>query len=519
MKIIQSSTLTPEVIARLGQTEKDWIYNGLDCCLTYEIDDALDEFMDEIDLNTYNMSLALQAPILEMNMRGILIDLESRDKAIASLTKDAEKIDRQFDYLCESIFGRKVNAGSWQQTNKLMYEWLSLPEQKKRNSKGEWTPTTDREALEKLASLYFTAKPFVNHILASRDLWKQISTLSTPLLNGRFYTSLSIAGTKTGRLASALSDFAVGSNLQNIDRRIRTMFTADPGMKFCNIDLEQADARNVGAQTWNLFPELGDSKRFLDFAESGDLHTAVCALCWRELPWTDDPKENRAIADQPAYREKSYRDMAKILGHGTNFNGQAPQMAKHTKVAQGFISDFQARYFGAFPEVKQRIEYIGNELVDKGYLVTLFGRRRYFLKRRGDNKTLNEGCAFDPQSMTADEINNALIRIYTVVKKRYPMVELLIQVHDSLLLQYPEELEDEIIPWIREAMRVVIRLRKNREFFVPSEAQVGWNWGYRVDWSKKDFEKGDCSKEQIGTCKDNPNGMIKYKGHDSRKRV
>src|SRR5690606_33042117 len=106
--------------------------------------------------------------------------------------------------------------------------------------------------------------------------------------------------------------------------------------------------------------------RFLDFAESGDLHTAVCALCWRELDWTNDPKENRSIADQPAYREKSYRDLAKILGHGTNFNGQPPQMSKHSKVATSFIVDFQSRYFGAFPEVKKRIEWVGNELVDKG---------------------------------------------------------------------------------------------------------------------------------------------------------
>lgn len=500
MRIIETANLTPQVIARMSNTDRDWIYNGLDCCLTHEIDTELDLVMDEVARNTYQMSLALQAPILEMNMRGVLVDLPTRDKAVASLTKDAEFIDRHFDMLCEGIFGQKINAGSWQQTNKLMYQFLKLPEQKKRNSKGEYKPTTDREALEKLASIYSTAQPFVSHILTSRDLWKQISTLLTSLSSSnRFHSSLSIAGTKTGRLASAVSDFDIGSNMQNLDKRIRMMFVADPGMKFCNVDLEQADARNVGAQTWNLFPELGEANRFLDYAESGDLHTAVCALCWRDLPWGSDPKENRAIADQPVYREKSYRDMAKILGHGTNFNGQPPQMAKHTKVAQGFISDFQGRYFGAFPEVKKRIEYVGNELVNKGFLTTLFGRRRHFLKRRGDNKTLNEGCAFDPQSMTADEINYAMLRIYTIVKRKFPEVELLMQVHDSLLLQYPEAIEDEVIPYIREAFKVVMTLRANRKFFVPCEVQVGWNWGYVSD--------------------DNPLGMKKYKGTDTRSRI
>lgn len=508
MKIIDTSKLTPSVLAAMGQTEKDWIYNGLDCCLTWEIDRELDSVMDDVARGTYEMSLALQAPILEMNMRGVKVDLAERDEAIRLLTIDAEFVDRHFDQLCIAIFGRSVNAGSWQQTNKLMYEWLKLPEQKKRNSKGVYAPTTDREALEKLASMYTTAKPFVNHILKSRDIWKQVATLQTALSpQGRFHTSLSIAGTKTGRLASAVSDFDDGSNMQNIDKRIRKIFIADDGKKLCNVDLEQADARNVGAQTWNLFPELGDKGRFIDFAESGDLHTAVCALCWRELPWTDDPIENRAIADQLVYREKSYRDMAKGLGHGTNFNGQPPQMSKHTKVPQNFIVDFQERYFGAFPELKRRIEWVGNKLVEDGFLQTIFGRRRHFLKRRGDNKTLNEGCAFDPQSMTADEINYAMLRVYSIVKRKYPEVDLLMQVHDSLLLQYPEEIEDLVIPLIREAFRTVITLRGGRQFFVPCEVQVGWNWGY-PEYDKK-------TREVIG----NPSGMIKYKGTDTRKRA
>jgi len=507
MRVIETGLLTPQSIGRLGQTDKDWIYNGLDCCLTHEIDTELDSVMDPIARRTYEMSLALQAPILEMNMRGILIDTIARDKAIESLSRDMAHVDRHFDTLCRSIFGREVNPNSPAQVKAMMYEWLNLPVQKKRNNKGEYAPTADREALEKLASLYYTCQPFVHHILASRDIGKQIGTISTPLSPaGRFHTSLSIAGTKTGRLASSMADFSYGSNMQNLDKRIRAMFIADPGMKFCNVDLEQADARNVGAQTWNLFPELGDVNRFLDFAESGDLHTAVCALCWRELPWTDDPKANRLIADQPAYREKSYRDLAKVLGHGTNFNGQPPQMSKHSKVAQSFIVDFQDRYFGAFPELKRRIEWVGEALVDTGMLTTLFGRRRYFLKRRGDNKTLNEGCAFDPQSMTADEINHAMLRVYTIVKAKFPEVQLMMQVHDSLLLQYPEYLEDQVIPYIREAFKVVITLRGGRKFFVPCEVQVGWNWGY---------PEYDKAKNIVG----NFNGMMKYKGTDSRSRI
>jgi len=505
MRIVKTETLTPAVIARMGQTEKDWVYNGLDCCLTHEIDTELDSVMDPIAQRTYEMSLALQAPVLEMNMRGVLVDEAARQRAIDSLEVDLRKLEQAFDRLCRSIFGREVNPASPKQAQDLFYNWLGLPEQKARNAKGEYVVTTNRDALEKLGQIYFVAKPFVNHILAARDVAKQLGTLKTPLSPaGRFHTSFTIAGTKTGRLASAMSDFSVGSNMQNLDRRIRQMFIADPGMKLCNVDLEQADARNVGAQTWNLFPEYGDTNRFLDFAESGDLHTGVCRMCWTGLPWTDDPRKNREVADQPAYREKSYRDMAKILGHGTNFNGQPPQMSKHSKVPQSFIEEFQRAYFSAFPEVKRRIEWVEEQLISEGQLITMFGRRRFFLKRRNDNKTLNEGCAFDPQSMTADEINNAMLRIYYIVKRRFPELQLLLQVHDSLLLQYPEHLEDQIIPWIREAFRVEITLRLGRKFAVPCEVQVGWNWGYYNDKP----ERGEL----------NLAGMAKYKGTDNRSR-
>jgi DNA polymerase-1 len=515
MKIIQTETLTPSALSTYGETHKLWIYNGLDCCLTHEIHSELESVIDPVARHTYEISKGLQGPILEMNMRGVLVDLEERDRAIASLEKDLAKVEAQFDRICLSIFNTRLNPSSPKQMLTLFYEWLALPEQKKRNSKGVWAPTTDRDALEKLAGMYIPAKPFVSHILKARDIGKQIGTLQTDLgADGRLHTNFSIAGTKTGRLASSMADFGDGTNLQNIDKRIRKIFIADPGYKLCNIDLEQADARNIGAQVWNLFPELMSKNRgqnFLDACESGDLHTTVAMMVWPDFPWEFDLSKpharahNREIADQPFYREKSYRDACKTLGHGSNFNGQPPQMSKHTKIDQHIIAEFQNSYFGAFPEVKRRIEWVENEIVQKGYLTTLFGRRRFFLKRRGDNKTLNEGCAFDPQSMTADEINQAIRNIFRL-KRLFPELQILLQVHDSLLLQYPESLEDEIIPHIRKAFEAPLLLRANRAFFVPCEFQVGWNWGYR----EQNKKTGEVT---------NPNGMAKYKGHDNRSRI
>lgn len=507
MKIIDTSTIRPDQYdsGSLGL----WVYNGFDCCLTHEIDSTLDEVMDPIAQGTYQLSLALQAPVLEMNMRGVLCDVEERDRAIASLEADEAQLQRHFNRLCLEVFGMVVNPASPAQVKALFYDWLQLPPEKKPNTNREWVPSVDRDCLEKLASKYFTSKLFVHLILKTRDITKQIGTLKTALSpDQRLRTNLSIAGTKTGRLASSMADFSDGGNLQNIDKRIRKIFIADPGYKLCNVDLEQADARNIGAMVWERFPELmqRNTLNYLDAAEGGDLHTTVAKMCWQELPWPEDPREAREMADQPFYREKSYRDLSKVLGHGTNFNGQPAQMSMHTKTDTALISNFQTRYFGAFPELKRRIEWVGNEIVDKGYIITMYGRRRYFLKRRGDNKTLNEGCAYEPQSMTAEEINYAMLRVHRL-RRRFPELQMLLQVHDSLLLQYPEEYETQgVIEAIKEAFKTVLVLRGGRRFTVPCEVQVGWNWGY------PEYDK--VTKKVIG----NPLGMIKWKGSDSRTR-
>jgi DNA polymerase-1 len=517
VKIIQTETLTPEILSRMGETQGLWIYNGLDCCVTHEVDTEIESVMDPIARGTYAMSLALQGPVLEMNMRGVLIDIEERDKFIGLLEKDLAKVDNGFDRLCLAIFQQRVNAGSWQQTNRLFYEWLNLPPEKKRNAAGEWAPTTDRDALEKLAGKYQPAKPFVSHILKSRDIAKQISTLRTSLgADGRMHTNYSIAGTKTGRLASSMADFGDGGNQQNIDKRLKKIYKSDPGYKFANIDLEQSDARNIGAMVWNRFPELMQKNRgmnFLDACESGDLHTTVAMMVWPDFPWQWDRthshyiRHNREIADQPFYREKSYRDATKVLGHGSNFNGKPPQMSIHTKIDQYLIAQFQTTYFAAFPELIKRIEWVENEINQHGAITTLYGRRRFFLKRRGDNKTLNEGCAYEPQSMTADAINLAMLALFWL-RRKWPNIHLLLQVHDSILLQYSEEYpEEEVIADIKKAFANYLTLRAGRKFLVPCEVQVGWNWGY------PEYDK--VTKAIVG----NPNGMIKYKGADNRQRV
>ena len=251
---------------------------------------------------------------------------------------------------------------------------------------------------------------------------------------------------------------------------------------------------------------------YLDACESGDLHTTVCRMAWTELPWGADPKGWRSVADEIAYRTYSYRDMSKKLGHGTNYYGQPKTMASHTKVPVEQIEVFQHKYFGAFPCIPSWHKETIRLLQTEGCLTHLFGRRRFFFNRLDDQTTINAAIAYCPQGMTGDEINIGVLNLW-----RHGAFELLIQVHDSILFQIDERRIDELVPLALELLKARLILKGGREFFVPVEAKVGWNWGDVSYWSKEDFEKGRCSLDKVGKVRANEFGLLKWKGEEKRR--
>lgn len=497
--IINTADLDKRSIA-LTEDENHWVYNGLDCCVTREIFDELDSVIDPTARHTYNFAKSLQAPVLEMNLRGVLINQNRRRKVVAEMERKKAILERQLNRLLLGVFDvTGFNWASPAQVKTLLYSVMNLPVQKKRNVNGIFAPSVDREALEKL-SLYFIAEPIISHILGLRDLGKSLGFLRTPLdSDGRMRTEFQIAGTITGRFASSINDLGEGTNLQNITESLRSIFVADPGYKFANLDLEQGDSRNVGALCWNLFCEEDEAfaGAYLDACESGDLHTLVTKMVQPNLAWGTAP--DREIADLPFYRAKSYRDGSKALGHGSNYLGKPAHMAKQTKFPVANVTDFQRMYFSAFPCIPAWHKNVFWKLENLGFLESPFGRRRFFFGRPNEDSTRREAVAHVPQSMTADEINIGILNLWGSNR-----VQLLIQVHDSILFQYPEEEEAEIIPWALEALKAPLSLNKGREFVVPTEAKVGWNWGNAADSSGAIV---------------NPDGLIKWKGQDTRSRT
>lgn len=482
MKIIHTHLDRPDDFSPM---QREWVYNGLDTCVTLEVLDQLLPQLDEHTSATYDFSRALQGPALEMRLRGVLVDQHRKNQVIEEFYEHLEKLEENLTRIVlEGVGLPSFNWRSNPDLHKLFYERLRIPVIT-RNGR----PTVDRNALERFES-YTIARPIVSHISAMREIAKKISVLRTDIdPDGRMRTSYNIAGTSTGRFSSSFSEFGTGGNLQNVEESLRSVFIADPGMKFAKFDAGQIQSRIVGAAEWNI---LGDGT-YLDACESGDLHTIVAKMTWPTLAWTGDLKKDRAIADTVYYRHYSRRDMCKKLGHGSNFYGKPPTLHAETKVPIPLITEFQRSYFSAFPQHNQWFEYTDQQLRKVGYIVSICGRKRWFFGRRNDDSTLREALAFEGQDGEAWLVNNAMLNIW-----RKQTAILIAQEHDALVFMYPEEREDEIVPELLKQLPIKFPLKRGRILEVPYDAKTGWNKG---NWSET-----------------NPSGLKDYKPGDKRKR-
>lgn len=516
-EVINTADLTPESVSKRAGFALDQIYGGLDACITLEVLDEMKKLSNQQPI-IYDFERALQAPALEMMLRGWRVDQYERKKAVEDLKAQVRFLDarlqRMFRVFCDEPLnpkpafrktGQWVNPNSTKQLQAFFYTHMHLPEVWTSKA-GKRSLSMDRETLEKLGQHYY-AMPIVSAILSIREAEKSITVLETEIdADGRIRTSYNIAATETGRWSSSKSSEGTGGNLQNWKERLRRVIVADPGWKICAVDLEQADAREIGFLMGVLFNDW----TYLNACESGDLHTNSSKLVWPELPWTGNSKLDREIAEQPFYRDFSYRDMSKRGGHGTTYVGTPYTMGRHLKVATKVMELFQERFFSAYPAIPRLHLWTAKELQTNFKLTTYFGRERHFFGRPNDDATLREAVAFLGQSPTADRMSRGVYNIWEQLRHR---VRLTGQLHDAVYVQYrddPQE-EAEVVPLILKCCEIPVTAPNGRVFVVPGEAKVGWNWSKQHD-SKKPL---DPKRNPF-----NPNGLIKWSASrpDTRKR-
>jgi DNA polymerase I-like protein with 3'-5' exonuclease and polymerase domains len=305
-------------------------------------------------------------------------------------------------------------------------------------------------------------------------------------------TSINVGATETGRFSSSKSTTGTGANMFNITEELRGMFVADPGYKLCGIDLEQAESREVGSIIGRLF----DDWTYLDACEAGDLHTTVAKMVWKDRAWTGKPVEDRKLAEVKFYRHFSYRDISKRLGHANNYLMTPWTGSRLLKIPLKLAESFQDDYLEAFPGIPRWHRWVAEQLQTTQQLTTAFERQRHFFGRPNDDATLREAVAYEPQSTTADRLNIGLLRMWNHFG---PRIQVLLQLYDAVYFQFREDdNESEIISEALQLIDVPMDIN-GRKFTVPGEAKTGWNW------------------KSFGS--DNPDGLKKYKGEDTRKRT
>jgi len=445
------------------------VYNCLDSAITAQLLPVMRAMANENHLTTYARELRVASLCLEMSRKGFPTNEMSVLNLVAQLEKEAGKAKDALHLFCTAVWHGLLNPNSWQQVEAFFYDYLQLPpvwqydHKTKQRKRG-----TNRDALEKLRDAYPSARPFVNAILSYREAVKLAGVFKKGLepRSKRLRCQFSPTGTDTGRLSSQTNPFGRGTNAQNLNDRVRRVVEAPRGFLIAYPDLKTAESYGVGY--------LSGSRRYID-ACSSDLHTTVARLVWSGL------------ADPNAYfyRDMTYRDMAKRGGHGTNYYGTAKTMAMHLKVETALISNFQASYFGAFPEIQDWQLSVIAEIQSTGRLVTPLGRERQFWGRPDDPATHRAAIAHGPQSLVADVMNEGLMQVQAWLIKEcdYGRIMalsdagLIAQVHDAGAFVIPINGAEEILEQILRRMVFPVDFGSQGVMAIPAEMSVGLNWG------------------------------------------
>lgn len=472
--------------------ERLWAYNCKDAVVTWEVADVLEKTIKAMELQeVWDFQMSLFMPVFRMMLRGVKIDHKLREKFAFSLIEEYAK-RHQF---VNTAAGRDLNIRSTKQLQEFFYNYIGIPPVKTRASRGKPSRvTTDDDALKKIGKREILMQPIVKCIAEMRSLGVYHSTFVQGQYDAdrRMRCSYNIAGTTTFRFSSSEDAFGFGMNLQNVppedkeraDKEkknkeaiargltepefilpnIRQLFIPDDGCYILDWDLDRADLQVV---VW----EADDETLRLLLKEGIDLHLANAQVLFK-LPYTLDNLRDPKFVEQAKADYNFQRQMTKIFTHGTNYGGSPRTMAAHCEVSVSEAYEMQDRWFAAHPAIKSWHHRVQHQLAEGRMVQNAFGYRRDFFDRI--EGVLPEALAWIPQSTVACIINRVLRRI----DKELPSVQLLLQVHDSLVMQAPKAEVDNtnLLSEIRERMKVVVPYKQ--PLIIPSNCKMSdKSWG------------------------------------------
>jgi DNA polymerase-1 len=451
---VGSQSLSKLTIGDLGvqtnkhETEEDrWRYNCEDCVRTREVGEVSTANIAKLGLESVD---AFQQkffwPALQAMQRGVAIDKKLRGEMALELQEEMSSREEYF----RSVLGHPLNPKSPKQMQELFYNDLKCrPNWSKPKPGLGRTLTLDDKALEKISHEEPILLPLIRAIQEYRSLGVFLSTfVLAPLdVDGRMRTSYNICGTETYRFSSSENAFGSGTNLQNIPKggddddsglrlpNVRRLFVPDPGFTIFDTDLSKADLRIVAWES-----DEHELKAMLKEGRDPYVETA------REFHHDPSIKKLRSDgSEDPRY--KTFKSFA----HGSHYLGTPHGLSQRLGLTVAAAERTQKWYFGKYPAIRRWQEEFKAQVASRRYVENIFGYRRYYFDRP-DDAMFREAIAWLPQSTVALYIN----RIWMSIYERFPHIWILLQVHDSLVGQFPTFRKEESLRQLAEASQITL---------------------------------------------------------------
>jgi DNA polymerase-1 len=400
----------------------------------------------------YGMEMKLLPVLTDMEFAGVKIDIGLFADMSERYTEQLKGIEKE---IFEEV-GMEFNINSPQQLGHVLFEKLQLPVQKKTRKTRKYS--TDVKVLKKLSSLPYKTPRL---LLRYRTLTKLKSTYLDALVKivnpstGRIHTSYNQTITATGRLSSS------NPNLQNIPirgdegREIRKGFLAEKGHYLLSADYSQVELR--------IFAHYSRDSSFLEaFRRNEDIHTATAS-------------EIMGVAN--GLVTSDMRRIAKAINFGIIYGMGSQRLSEELgidhKAAKSYIDTYYNRYQGV---TRYREEMIAMAL-EKGYVTTLFHRRRYLpdihhgqqrIRAEAERMAINTPI----QGTAADLIKMAMINIHSRIQRENLRSRMILQVHDELVFEVPEREVDILRSMVQEEMEGVYTL----DVPLTVDIEIGHNW-------------------------------------------
>jgi DNA polymerase-1 len=457
---IEMPKITDLIGKGAGQITMDFVdenkvsdYSCSDADCTWRIYPILEKQLRENDLLKlfHDIEMPLVEVLIEMEINGILVDVYYLKELSKKISLRLKKLTTKIHKLA----GEEFNISSPLQLKKILFEKLEISTVG--IGKTKTGLSTAAEQLEKMRD----AHPIISLIEEYRELSKLESTYISALprlvakKTGRVHTEFNQTITATGRLSSSTP------NLQNIPirteigREIRKAFIARLGYRIISADYSQIELRVVAC--------LAQDKVMMEiFQRDEDIHSVTASKIFN-VPLEEVTKEQRS-----ASKEVNFGVLYGMGVHG---------LASRKKISREEAKDFIDKYFQNFSKVKEYLDNMKELAREKGYVETIFGRKRYLpeinsgvqqVRATAERMAINMPI----QGTAADLMKIAMIEVYRELKKISPQSKLILQVHDEILIEVPEDDVDKVAQVVDEKMEKIHKLAVP----IKVDTEVGQNW-------------------------------------------